>query len=89
MTFAYWSQGRDRRQRARCGGIVCLMLPSSADFAVCYLAAMRLGAIVLWAAASWEAWTAAAAEESTGRNRLLGRPGWSDSAAGFYSSTHR
>jgi len=31
---------------ARPGGIVCLMLPSSADFAVCYLAAMRLGAIV-------------------------------------------
>ena len=31
---------------ARRGGIVCLMLPSSADFAVCYLAAMRLGAIV-------------------------------------------
>jgi acyl-coenzyme A synthetase/AMP-(fatty) acid ligase len=51
------------------------MLPSSADFAVCYLAAMRLGAIVLWAAASREAWTAAAAEESTGRNRLLGQAG--------------
>jgi acyl-CoA synthetase (AMP-forming)/AMP-acid ligase II len=31
---------------ARPGSIVCLMLPSSADFAVCYLAAMRLGAIV-------------------------------------------
>ena len=31
---------------ARPGGIVCLMLPSSAGFAVCYLAAMRLGAIV-------------------------------------------
>jgi acyl-CoA synthetase (AMP-forming)/AMP-acid ligase II len=28
------------------GGIVCLMMPSSADFAICYLAAMRLGAVV-------------------------------------------
>jgi acyl-CoA synthetase (AMP-forming)/AMP-acid ligase II len=28
------------------GDIVCLLLPSSAEFAVCYLAAMRLGAIV-------------------------------------------
>jgi acyl-CoA synthetase (AMP-forming)/AMP-acid ligase II len=28
------------------GDVVCLMLPSSAEFAVCYLAAMRRGAIV-------------------------------------------
>jgi acyl-CoA synthetase (AMP-forming)/AMP-acid ligase II len=28
------------------GDVVCLLLPSSAEFAVCYLAAMRLGAII-------------------------------------------
>ncbi|MFC5751879.1 class I adenylate-forming enzyme family protein [Actinomadura rugatobispora] len=30
----------------RAGDVVCLVLPSSADFAVCYVAAMRLNAIV-------------------------------------------
>jgi acyl-CoA synthetase (AMP-forming)/AMP-acid ligase II len=52
LTFAGWwhraaaAAGDLTAAGARPGGIVCLMLPSSADFAVCYLAAMRLGAVV-------------------------------------------
>jgi acyl-CoA synthetase (AMP-forming)/AMP-acid ligase II len=52
LTFAGWWQ----QSAITAGGlaavgvgthdVVCLLLPSSADFAVCYLAAMRLGAIV-------------------------------------------
>jgi acyl-CoA synthetase (AMP-forming)/AMP-acid ligase II len=52
MTFAdWWEQSAQAAGGLAAAGvgrgdIVCLMLPSSADFAVCYLAAMRLGAIV-------------------------------------------
>jgi acyl-CoA synthetase (AMP-forming)/AMP-acid ligase II len=52
MTFASWwrqsarAAGGMAAAGVRQGDIVCLMLPSCADFAVCYLAAMRLGAIV-------------------------------------------
>jgi len=52
LTFAdWWSQsaaaaGGLAALGVGAGDVVCLMLPSSADFAVCYLAAIRLGAIV-------------------------------------------
>jgi acyl-CoA synthetase (AMP-forming)/AMP-acid ligase II len=52
LTFADWWQqsasaaGGLAASGVGTGDVVCLMLPSSADFAVCYLAAMRLGAIV-------------------------------------------
>jgi acyl-CoA synthetase (AMP-forming)/AMP-acid ligase II len=51
VTFAEWDRAVDGVARlfhdegVRKGDVVCLMLPSSIDYAVCYLAALRLGAI--------------------------------------------
>jgi acyl-CoA synthetase (AMP-forming)/AMP-acid ligase II len=51
LTFAGWDRAADglAATLAEAGvgrtDVVCLMLPSSADYAVCYQAAMRLGAI--------------------------------------------
>ncbi len=51
MTFAEWDQAAGGVGSAlveagvRRGDVVCLMLPSSIEFAVCYQAALRLGAI--------------------------------------------
>ncbi|MGH9081020.1 MAG: class I adenylate-forming enzyme family protein, partial [Acidimicrobiales bacterium] len=51
MTFAQWDRAADgvaglltRRGVGR-GSVVCLMLPSSMDYMVCYAAAARLGAV--------------------------------------------
>ena len=51
LTFGAWSAAADA-MAARLAGlgvakgdVVCLLLPSSADYAICYQAAMRLGAI--------------------------------------------
>jgi acyl-CoA synthetase (AMP-forming)/AMP-acid ligase II len=52
LTFADWWQrsavtaGGLAASGVRTGDVVCLLLPSSIEFAVCYLAAIRLGAIV-------------------------------------------
>jgi acyl-CoA synthetase (AMP-forming)/AMP-acid ligase II len=52
LSFADWWQqsgvtaGGLRAAGVGSGDVVCLLLPSSAEFAICYLAAMRLGAIV-------------------------------------------
>lgn len=52
LSFAGWSQrsavvaGGLAALGVRVGDVVCLLLPSSAEFAICYLAAMRVGAIV-------------------------------------------
>ena len=51
LTFSAWDRAADRVATALAaagvakGDVVCLALPSSADYAVCYQAAMRLGAI--------------------------------------------
>jgi acyl-CoA synthetase (AMP-forming)/AMP-acid ligase II len=51
LTFAGWDTAADAVAAALSelgvgkGDVVCLFLPSSADYAVCYQAAMRLGAI--------------------------------------------
>ena len=51
LTFGEWDRAADGLAATMAeagvgrGDIVCLMLPSSADYAVCYQAAMRLGAI--------------------------------------------
>ncbi|TMK41607.1 MAG: long-chain fatty acid--CoA ligase [Actinobacteria bacterium] len=51
LTFAAWDRAADGLAATLAeagvgrGDVVCLMLPSSADYAVCYQAAMRLGAI--------------------------------------------
>lgn len=51
LTFAEWDRAADSAARhlhelgVRKGDVVCLFLPSSADYAVAYQAAMRLGAI--------------------------------------------
>jgi acyl-CoA synthetase (AMP-forming)/AMP-acid ligase II len=51
VTFAQWNRAADALARrfeadgVRKGDVVTLVLPSSADYAICYQAAMRLGAI--------------------------------------------
>ncbi|HWC38921.1 MAG TPA: AMP-binding protein, partial [Acidimicrobiales bacterium] len=51
LTFAGWDRAADGLAAALAeagvgrGDVVCLTIPSSADYAVCYQAAMRLGAI--------------------------------------------
>ena len=51
LTFAAWDRAADGLAATLAdagvgrGDVVCLMLPSSSDYAVCYQAAMRLGAI--------------------------------------------
>lgn len=51
LTFAEWDRAADgvaallHDRGVRKGDVVCLLLPSSADYAVAYQAAMRLGAI--------------------------------------------
>ena len=51
LTFAEWDAAADGTAAAlaelgvREGDVVALLLPSSADYAICYQAAMRLGAI--------------------------------------------
>jgi acyl-CoA synthetase (AMP-forming)/AMP-acid ligase II len=51
LTFAAWDRAADGLAATMAeagvgrGDVACLMLPSSADYAVCYQAAMRLGAI--------------------------------------------
>ncbi|HEV3281231.1 MAG TPA: class I adenylate-forming enzyme family protein [Acidimicrobiales bacterium] len=51
MTFAEWDRAADgvagllARQGAGRGSVVCLMLPSSIDYMVCYAGAARLGAV--------------------------------------------
>lgn len=51
LTFAEWDRAADGTAGAlaelgvEAGAVVSLLLPSSADYAVCYLAAMRLGAV--------------------------------------------
>jgi acyl-CoA synthetase (AMP-forming)/AMP-acid ligase II len=35
------------------GDVVCLMLPSSIDYAVCYAAVLQLGAVVTGASQRW------------------------------------
>lgn len=51
LTFAQWRRAADgvaalfHRHGVRQGDVVCLMLPSSIDYAICYQAALRLGAI--------------------------------------------
>jgi acyl-CoA synthetase (AMP-forming)/AMP-acid ligase II len=51
LTFAAWDRAADGLAATLAeagvgrGDVVCLMLPSSADYAVCYQAAMRLGAV--------------------------------------------
>ena len=51
LTFGSWDRAADGLAATMAeagvgrGDVVCLMLPSSADYAVCYQAAMRLGAI--------------------------------------------
>ena len=51
MTFAQWEAGSARLATGfaalgvRRGDVVCLLLPSSIDYALCYLAVARLGAI--------------------------------------------
>jgi acyl-CoA synthetase (AMP-forming)/AMP-acid ligase II len=51
LTFAGWDRAADGLAATLAeagvgrGDVVCLMLPSSSDYAVCYQAAMRLGAV--------------------------------------------
>ena len=51
LTFAQWDRAADgvaglfAGQGVGRGSVVCLMLPSSIDYMVCYAAATRLGAI--------------------------------------------
>jgi acyl-CoA synthetase (AMP-forming)/AMP-acid ligase II len=51
MTFAQWDRAADgvagllARQGVGRGSVVCLMLPSSMDYMVCYAGAARLGAV--------------------------------------------
>jgi acyl-CoA synthetase (AMP-forming)/AMP-acid ligase II len=51
LTFAQWDAAADgvagllASQGVTRGGVVCLLLPSSIDYAVCYQAAARLGAV--------------------------------------------
>jgi len=51
LTFAGWDRAADGLAAALAdrgvgkGDVVALLLPSSADYAVCYAAAMRLGAV--------------------------------------------
>jgi len=51
MTFAQWDRAAEgvagllARRGVGHGDVVCLVLPSSIDYAVCYAAAMRLGAV--------------------------------------------
>jgi acyl-CoA synthetase (AMP-forming)/AMP-acid ligase II len=51
LTFSQWDRAADavaallQSHGIAAGDVVCLVLPSSADYAICYQAAMRLGAI--------------------------------------------
>jgi acyl-CoA synthetase (AMP-forming)/AMP-acid ligase II len=87
LTFAEWDRAADgvagffSARGVGKGDVVCLVLPSSIDYAVCYAALLRLGAITSGLNPRLGAAEVASVLERTAPVLVVAEPGWSPPSA--------